>query len=105
RFLRRELGGPASSVIANRGDEIGVLESALWCDVAAFRNARAAVRHNEALDLYQGDLLEGFFCGRDAGFDDWAESERANLRAQAAQSARALADASERGQRFTTAVA
>jgi DNA-binding SARP family transcriptional activator/tRNA A-37 threonylcarbamoyl transferase component Bud32 len=106
RFLRKELGGSTESIIVSRGaDEIGIVESAFWSDVSGFRRARDAGQHGDALELYRGDFLHGFFSGRDAGFEDWAERERARLRTQAAQSARELADRSERDEHFTTAVA
>jgi DNA-binding SARP family transcriptional activator/tRNA A-37 threonylcarbamoyl transferase component Bud32 len=106
RFLRKELGGATESVIVSRGaDELGMSTAVLWSDVVAFRDARDAGRHADALELYRGDFLQGFFSGRDAGFEDWGERERARLRAHAAQSARALAEVSEGQQHFTTAVA
>jgi DNA-binding SARP family transcriptional activator len=106
RFLRKELGGATESIIVSRGaEELGIVDSSFWSDVAAFRAARDAGRHADALELYRGDFLQGFFSGRDAGFEDWAERERAQLRLQAAQSARALADVSEGAHQFTTAVA
>jgi serine/threonine-protein kinase len=105
RFLRKELGGSSESIIISRGsEELGVDAAALWCDVAAFRDAIEADRQGEALELYRGDLLPGFLLGRDAGFEAWLERERTWLRTRAAQAARVLADACERDARFTTAV-
>ena len=102
RFLRREMGRDA---IANRGsDEIGIDPSVCWCDVAAFHRALEGGRHAEALSLYRGDLLDGFFTDGAASFDDWLERERAQLRAAAARAARALAEQCEREQNVTTAL-
>ncbi|MGH7564006.1 MAG: BTAD domain-containing putative transcriptional regulator [Gemmatimonadota bacterium] len=78
-----------SDVIDTRGDdEIGLVKDALWCDVVAFEEELKAGRLSEALELYRGDLLEGFFV-RDASaeFELWLESERARLRRRAAEAA------------------
>jgi len=101
-FLRRELGRTA---IAKRGaDEIGLDPNVCWSDVAAFRTALDAGRFEEALALYRGDLLDGFFTDGAAPFHDWLERTRALLRAEAARAARALAEQREREENFTTAV-
>src|SRR2546426_976427 len=57
--LRGAVGGV---VIVTRGDEeIGLDFDAVHCDVVEFDRAVAAARPEEALDLYRGALLEGFF--------------------------------------------
>ncbi|HEU4787187.1 MAG TPA: BTAD domain-containing putative transcriptional regulator, partial [Gemmatimonadaceae bacterium] len=102
RFLRREMG---RATIASRGsDEIGIDGSACWSDVAAFRAAIDAGRYDEALSLYRGDLLDGFFADGAAPFAEWLERARAQLRSEAARAARALAEQRESDQNFTTAV-
>src|SRR5256885_13464244 len=51
-----------ADVIVTRGDEEVALDfDLMWCDVVAFDRAVAAEQFSEALDLYRGDLLEGFF--------------------------------------------
>ena len=101
-FLRREMGRNA---IASRGvDEIGIDQTICWSDVVAFRAALDAGRHEEALSLYRGDLLDGFFTDGSAPFDEWLDRTRAQLRAGAARAARALAEQREREENFTTAV-
>lgn len=101
-FLRRELG---RDVLAKRGgDEIGLDTAACWSDVSAFHAALDAGRYDEALALYRGDLLDGFFTDGAAPFHEWLERKRAQLRADAARAARALADQREREENFTTAV-
>lgn len=102
RFLRREMGNVG---IASRGsDEIGIDASVCWSDVAAFRGEVDAGRYDEALSLYRGDLLDGFFVDGDPAFEQWLERTRAHLRSEAARCARALAEQRERDQNFTTAV-
>src|SRR5712664_369454 len=57
--LRGELG---ADVLETHGhDVVSIHVDAIRCDVVDFDRAIAAGRSQEALDLYQGDLLEGFF--------------------------------------------
>src|SRR6184192_3501559 len=42
-------------------EEIGLAFDHVSCDVGAFERAVAVGQFREALDLYRGDLLEGFF--------------------------------------------
>jgi serine/threonine protein kinase/DNA-binding SARP family transcriptional activator len=106
RFLRKELGAASRSVIINRGtDEIGIDSGELWCDVAVFRDHVDAGRYGDALELYQGDFLDGFFADAGTSFEEWLARERNQLRASAAHAARRLAELREREQNFTLAVA
>jgi DNA-binding SARP family transcriptional activator/tRNA A-37 threonylcarbamoyl transferase component Bud32 len=106
RFLRRELGPSSRAVVVSRGaEELGIDTTAFWCDAAAFRDEMEAGRYGEALELFRGDFLQGFFADCGEAFDEWLERERARLRAVAAKAARSLAEAREGEQNFTTAVA
>jgi len=88
--LRRALG---ADVIVARGDEeLAVAPELLWCDAAAFEQAVSRSRAKEALQLYAGDLLEGFFLAEAPEFERWLERERAWLRACAAEQAWQLAE-------------
>ncbi len=91
RFLRRSLG---EGIIVSRGEEeIGVDRGALRCDATAFMEACEGGRHAEALDLYQGAFLDGFFVSEAAPeLERWVEEERIDLRRCAAASAWSLAD-------------
>ncbi len=93
-YLRRALG---PGVFAARGDEeIGLVEGALWCDAVAFPQAVAELRLVDALELYRGDLLAGFFIPSPAAeFERWLEDERARLCALAARAAWSLAETEE----------
>lgn len=89
--LRNELGEQA---IVTRGDgEVGVSSGVVWCDVPAFEVALDAGRHAEALALYRGGLLDGFFVSDAPEFERWVERERERLRDRAAEGAWALAKA------------
>ena len=88
--LRSALGEEA---IAPRGDgEVVLSREAVWCDAAAFEAALDAGRPGDALALYRGDLLEGFFVTGAPEFERWLERERARLRERASQGAWALAE-------------
>jgi len=77
-FLRRWLG---ADVITSRGaDELAVNRELLWCDAVAFEDALDAGRPTEALELYRGDLLQGFHLSDDGvEFERWLERERERL--------------------------
>lgn len=95
-FLRRELG---AEVVVGRGDELlGVDETRLSCDAAEFRRRLASGDRLDALDLYRGDFLPGFFVSDAPEFERWLETERSRLRDRAAQAAWYLAEqASDQG--------
>lgn len=100
-FLRAQLG---DSTIVARGDEVTVPREVVWCDVAAYREALEANRPEEAVVLYRGDLLEGFFVSSAPGFERWMEEERARLRTLAVTAAAALADRASQGGELEQAV-
>ena len=88
--VREALG---SEAIVPLGDgALAVDGAAVWCDVVAFEAALDAGRPREALELYRGDLLEGFFVTGAPEFERWLERERARLRERASEGAWALAD-------------
>jgi serine/threonine-protein kinase len=106
RFLRKEVGDLSGTVIISRGtEELGVATSSFWCDAMALREHVEAGRHREALELYRGDLLEGFFADHGDGFQEWLERERNLLRLTAARAARTVAGIHEQAGDLTPAVA
>jgi DNA-binding SARP family transcriptional activator len=90
--LRKDLG---TDLIETRGTRVRLRPGALRCDALEFRALAAAGRHEEALDLYHGHLLEGFHACGLPELQDWLEGERRELAEQAARSAWALAEESE----------
>lgn len=99
--LRHALG---EGVIVSRGDdEIGFASEAVWCDAVAFGEAVAQGKHARALELYRGDLLEGFFIPGHGDFESWMEGERSRLRTTAARTAWSLADRFETDRSITMA--
>src|SRR6266446_1417581 len=100
--LRTTLG---AETVTSRGDEEIRLDFTLaWCDVAAFRQAIADDTLREALDLYRGSLLEGFFISNAPEFERWLETERARLREAASRAAGTLVGRYEERGNVTTAV-
>lgn len=100
-FLRLRLG---EEVVIGRGDEELSLDwGQVWCDAVAFEDAVEAGRTEAALELYQGDLLEGFFLSRCPEFERWLEGERERLKEKAAGAAWSLAHQRIREGRLTEA--
>src|SRR5213596_2343648 len=88
--LRHALG---DGVLVSRGDEdIGLDDAQIRCDVVEFERAAEAGRLADALDLYRGDLLEGFFIRGAPAFEQWLEDERVRLKVVALRSATVLAE-------------
>lgn len=91
-YLRRSLG---PEVVVSRGnDEVAIDPDRLWCDAAAFRQALATGAVGDALEIYRGDLLPGFFLSDAVEWERWLEEERARLRRRASEAAWALAESS-----------
>jgi TolB-like protein/DNA-binding SARP family transcriptional activator len=89
-FIRRSIGTDA---LVNHGDdELSLLPTAVWCDAVAFEDALASGQAGEALDLYRGDLLDGFHVASAPAFERWVESERSRLALRYVQAVEAVAD-------------
>ncbi len=88
-LLRDALGGGA---LVRRGiEDIAVAPQLLTTDVAAFDQACAEGNWRDALALYRGDLLEGFYLsGVAPEFDHWLDQERLRLRKRARWAAEQL---------------
>jgi tetratricopeptide (TPR) repeat protein len=82
--LRRSLG---NNVIVSRGEELTLNEQAITADSAAFERAVKAGDHASAVELYRGELLEGWFVDDSPAFDMWLSLERLRLNALAAKCA------------------
>lgn len=93
-FIRRALG--EASIVGRGDEELQLATELVQCDAREFEAALHAGRLDEALALYRGDLMEGFFLSGAPQFERWLEDRRAVLRAKAAEGARALALHAER---------
>jgi DNA-binding SARP family transcriptional activator len=91
--LRQALG---DDVFVGCGDSVlGVDPGKLWCDTNAFDEAVAAGDDAKALELYRGELLEGFHVSGTPEFERWVDGARMRLAASAAAAASSLAGAEE----------
>jgi DNA-binding SARP family transcriptional activator len=99
--LRRTLGDAA---IVATADSVRLSTDLVWTDVAAFRRALDDERWSDAVDLYRGDFLDGFYVRNAVDFDQWAGSERARLNALATRAASAQVSALESAGRIAEAV-
>ena len=84
--LRHALG--ADAIIAS-GEALRLSPDLVWADVVEFRAALAEQRWSDALELYRGDFLDGFFVRNASDFDQWAMAERTRLRGLATRAASA----------------
>ena len=100
--LRQTFGEDA---IVASAEALGLSPDLVWADVAEFRRAFADERWCDALALYRGDFLDGFFVRNAADFDQWAHGERMRLRTLATRAASALARGLEAVGRLADAVA
>ena len=90
-------------IVVSRGNEALALSSGVWCDAVAFDASLSAGRLHEALDLYQGELLPGFFVPDSGDFEAWLEGERARYQASAASAAWSLVERYDGDEEFTNA--
>ncbi len=83
-FLRSCLGDAAVISIGSHG--VAVAES-VACDAMQFEALLDANRKEEALRLYGGELLPGFYVGGSNAFADWLDARREHLGLRAAKAA------------------
>lgn len=74
--VRRDLG---PDLLAADGDRLRAT-AALEIDVQDFRDAVGGTRWEEALRLYGGAFLEGWYLADSHPFEEWVEQQRASLR-------------------------
>lgn len=84
-FLRRELGH--DFVLSRGNEEVTVDADLVWCDALAFQAALDEGDRREALELYRGELLPGFFLSDTPAWERWLDGERDRLRGRAATAA------------------
>ncbi len=88
-YLRQFLG---DGVLVTRGDEdVGIAAERVWSDVVAFEETLTRGAREDALEMYRGDLLEGFFVAGAPEFERWLERRRNELRGRALQATWELA--------------
>lgn len=92
-FLRSHLGADA---ILTRGSlDVGVNPDRLWFDAWAFEAAARDGRAADALDLFGGAFLPGFFVTGAAPFEEWLEERRAWYQKTAVRAALSVSEGHE----------
>jgi DNA-binding SARP family transcriptional activator len=98
--VRDELG---KELILNIGDEnISLNRELIVTDIDAMHKAAEAGQYLRALEIYQGELMPGFFADA-PGFEQWLEDERESLRQTALGYALKLLEQLEADSNFTIA--
>lgn len=93
--LKRDLG--AESLVLGR-EELSINPAAMTSDVEDFQAALARGDRAAAVELYNGPFLDGVFISGAAGFERWADDERARLTRDLEQALETLAaEAANRG--------
>jgi len=96
--LKRALGEEA---ILRRGDtEVQLAEGVVWCDAVAFERGVTAGDLEASAQLYQGNLLEGFFIRGAPEFERWLDAERLRLSDIHERAIRSLAEAAAAEERW-----
>jgi len=90
--LRKGLGEDA---IESAGDELRLNVERICSDVVEFEAAVASRSHSQAVALYRGPFLDGFYLSEAVEFERWVEGERARLSAAFAKELEILAEAAE----------
>jgi len=90
-YVLRDVLGPAA-LVSEGNEEVGLGFSTVRCDVVEFDRLIESGHLREALDVYRGHLLEGFFISDAPEFERWLEVERARRRDRARRCASMLID-------------
>jgi TolB-like protein/DNA-binding SARP family transcriptional activator len=92
--LRKNLG---QNAVINRGtEEVCINQEHFWCDVLSFEEKLKNGEYRNALELYRGDLLKGFYVPQvSAEVELWLDNERNRLSQLATEGAWYLADKAE----------
>ena len=83
-FLRSCLGDRAVVSVGTHGVAV---DGSIACDAVQFEALLDAHRKEEALGIYGGELLPGFYSGGSIAFTEWLERRRQHLSQRAAKAA------------------
>jgi DNA-binding SARP family transcriptional activator/TolB-like protein len=99
--LRQALG--AAALVSRNGDALSIDWADFWCDAVGFEEALDGGRLSDAVELYRGELLEGFHVGGAPEFERWVETERERLARRYAAALEELASEREAAADFVGA--
>ena len=88
--LRQHLG--ASALVALGDEALSLNDSIVCCDAMKFERAVGEGRLADAMDVYGGEFLPGFFLDGADDFQEWVELARSRLRERASAAATQLAE-------------
>lgn len=91
-------GAIGKSAIQSVGDSLRLDAAAVWTDVGAFAERVAAGTLGEAVELYRGPFLDGFYVRGAAEFEQWVGREQDRLRRDLARVLETLAEQAEEGE-------
>lgn len=111
-LIRKEMGEDA---IQETGGGLRLNPDVVWCDVSAFRDALARsgagsdpfgqpADLEEAVALYRGPLLDGFYVPDAPDFERWADAERRRLADRYGNALETLAEDAEARESWALAV-
>ncbi|MDX1393066.1 MAG: BTAD domain-containing putative transcriptional regulator [Gemmatimonadota bacterium] len=89
--LRSVIGEGA---ISTHGNQVGLDPDLVWTDVVSF-DAALDSEPRRALELYRGELLQGFYLDGSRAFERWLDTEREHYVRQAVEAAENLVDEEE----------
>jgi TolB-like protein/DNA-binding SARP family transcriptional activator len=98
--LRTALGEGA---LLSEGDDLRLATDVVRVDALDFETALARADHAQAVALYRGPFLDGFFLSDAPEFEQWADRERARLAARFAKALEALAEEADADRDFSRA--
>jgi TolB-like protein/DNA-binding SARP family transcriptional activator len=99
-ILRGALG---EDVVRSVGDEIALNPDAIASDAEMFERLLDEERHEAAVELFAGPLLDGFHLPDSVEFEQWLDVERARLGRRYAAALESLAERSEAKGEFAAA--
>ena len=90
--LRRALG---EDVILSAGDDLRLGPGALTTDVSRFEESLDRGEVEQAVEIYSGPFMDGFFLTRSGEFERWLDREREALAIRVRQAVETLATAAD----------
>ncbi len=100
--IRKALG--CDDLFILTGADIRLNPERISSDVGQFAEQLAGGQYEQAVELYRGAFLDGFFLADATEFEQWASSRRRQLESDVARALEQLATAAEGGEDWTAAV-
>ncbi|MBI4545055.1 MAG: hypothetical protein HY703_07670 [Gemmatimonadetes bacterium] len=85
----------APGALVAAGDDVRLNPRLVWADVRSFQELLARGALAQAVELYRGPFLDGFFVGGSGDFEEWAEAKRQEYDREFRKAVETLACAAE----------